>query len=149
MNKEIVKTSNFSENEFIRLYCAINFKKQLPPIIKHEELEKELYKFYFYPDFEKLFQDISLKRDYANPEYSYLDLGRAINVAQIYGLLIPVHDVGEVKSIISCNKKLAEKIISTTDAEMVKKMNDLFDMMFNLTENKEDQQLIMIKKNRL
>lgn len=87
MIKETIKYPRFSETDFIRLYCAINFQKGLSPIIKHHELETKLYEFYSLPDFEELFQDICPKKDYINPKNSYLDLGAAINTEQIFGLL--------------------------------------------------------------
>ena len=71
MIKETIKYPRFSETDFIRLYCAINFQKGLSPIIKHHELETKLYEFYSLPDFEELFQDICPKKDYINPKNSY------------------------------------------------------------------------------
>ena len=68
MIKETIKYPRFSETDFIRLYCAINFQKGLSPIIKHHELETKLYEFYSLPDFEELFQDICPKKDYINPK---------------------------------------------------------------------------------
>lgn len=38
MIKETVKYPNFSGTDFIRLYCAINFKSGLSPLLKHHEL---------------------------------------------------------------------------------------------------------------
>ena len=136
MNKEIVKYPNFSEIDFIRLYCATNYKNSLSPIINHQELERRLYKFYHMSEFRELFQDICPKKDSIYPENSYLDLGTAFQTAQIYGLLTPIHGVGEVRSIISCDDILAKIIIDVLDPKMVDKMSHLFDEMFDLN-NKE------------
>lgn len=99
MIKEAIKKyPRFSENDFIRLYCAMNFKNELSPIIKHHELEKRLYEFYSLPEFRELFQDICPKEDYINPENSYLDLQTALQMGQLLGLLTPIHDAGEIRS---------------------------------------------------
>lgn len=132
MIKEIVKYSEFSEVDFIRLYCAMNFKNGLSPLIKHHELEKKLYEYYYLPELRELFQDICPKKDYITPENSYLDLGTALNTAQLFGLLTPIHEVGETKSIVSCDDDVAQEIISSVDAEMVDKMANLFNTMQNV-----------------
>lgn len=125
MIKETVKYPKFSEIDFIKLYCAINFKNEYAPIVKHHELEKKLYSFYSLPEFRDLFQDICPKRDYINSENSYLNLGTALNTAQLFGLLTPVQSTGETKSIISCDEKMAQEIILNTDPEMVIRMSKL------------------------
>ena len=140
MIKETIKYPRFSETDFIRLYCAINFQKGLSPIIKHHELETKLYEFYSLPDFEELFQDICPKKDYINPKNSYLDLGAAINTEQIFGLLTQIHGVGETRSIISCDEEIAQEIISNTDTEMVDKMTNLFNVMFGLDSDLKKKQ---------
>ncbi len=132
MIKEIIKYPEFSEIDFIRLYCAMNFKSGLSPLIKHHELEKKLYEYYYLPEFKELFQDICPKKDYINPENSYLDLGTALNIAQLFGLLTPIHGAGETKSIVSCDDDAAQKIISSVNAEMVDKMANLFSAMRNV-----------------
>ena len=131
MIKETVKYPEFSEIDFIKLYCAMNFKNGCSPIIKHNELEKKLYRFYSLPEFRDLFQDICPKKDYATPENSYLNLETALNTAQLVGLLIPMQSPGEISSIISCNDKIAQEIISSTDTEMVNKMAKLFNLMLD------------------
>lgn len=147
MIKENAKYPVFSETDFIRLYCAINFKKSLSPIIKHHELEKKLYEFYSLPEFSELFQDVCPKRDYICPENSYLDLGTAFNTAQLFGILIPIHASGEIRSIISCDEDIAEQIISSTDEELVTKMSNLFNIMFDLdNKSNKKQGSILIKK---
>lgn len=148
MNKE-VKYPNFSEIDFMRLYCAMTFKKALSPIIKHHDLEKRLYEFYSLPEFSELFQDICPIRDDINPENSYLDLGVAFSAAQLLGFLIPIYASGEIRSIIFCNEDIAEKIISNTSEELVAKMSNLFDLMFGL-DNKfnKKQESILIKKRK-
>lgn len=150
MFKGNIKWPIFSETDFIRLYCAMNFKKSLSPIIKHHELEKKLYEFYNLPEFSELFQDICPKRDYIFPENSYLDLGTALNTAQLFGILIPIHASGEIKSIISCDEDIAEQIISSIDEELVTKMSNLFNIMFDL-DNKlnKKQGKILIKKHKI
>ncbi len=125
MIKETVKYPKFSEVDFIKLYCVMNFQNGYSPIIKHHELEKKLYKFYLLPEFRDLFQDICSVRDYINPENSYLNLDVALNTVQLFGLLIPVQNAGETVSIISCNEKIAQEIISNTDVEMINKMTKL------------------------
>ena len=125
MIKEAVKYPRFSEVDFIKLYCAMNFKNGCSPIIKHHELEKKLYRFYSLPEFRDLFQDICPKKDYINPENSYLNLGVALNTAQLFGLLTPIQSPGEIRSIISCDEKMAQEIISSTGAEMVTRMTKL------------------------
>lgn len=132
MIKENVKYPKFSEVDFIRLYCAMNFKKELSPLIIHHELEKKLYEFYSLLEFRELFQDICPKKDCINPENSYLDLGTALNTAQLYGLLVPIHGVGEIRSIVSCDEDKAQEIMSHFDSEIVDKMDNLFDVMKNL-----------------
>ena len=131
MIKETVKYPEFSEIDFIKLYCAMNFKNGCSPIIKHYELEKKLYRFYSLTEFRDLFQDICPKKDYATPENSYLNLETALNTAQLVGLLIPMQSPGEISSIISCNDKIAQEIISSTDTEMVNKMAKLFNLMLD------------------
>ena len=131
MIKETVKYPEFSEIDFIKLYCAMNFKNGCSPIIKHYELEKKLYRFYSLTEFRDLFQDICPKKDYATPENSYLNLETALNTAQLVGLLIPMQSPGEISSIISCNNKIAQEIISSTDTEMVNKMAKLFNLMLD------------------
>ncbi len=59
MNKETVKTI-FSEISFIRLYCAINFKNKLSPIIEHHELEKNYINFILYLNLENYFKTYAL-----------------------------------------------------------------------------------------
>lgn len=150
MIKETIKYPRFSETDFIRLYCAINFQKGLSPIIKHHELETKLYEFYSLPDFEELFQDICPKKDYINPKNSYLDLGAAINTEQIFGLLTQIHGVGETRFIISCDEEIAQEIISNTDTEMVDKMTNLFNVMFgldsDLKKKQQSQGPMLVKK---
>lgn len=140
MIKETVKFPRFSDTEFICLYCVMNFKNKLSPIIEHHKLEKELYKFYILPEFKEIFQGICPKRDHIYPENNYLNLGIAFNEAQLYGLLVPIHGVGETRSIISCDENLAQKIISRFDVEIVNKMAQLFDMMFELSNNTKNQE---------
>lgn len=65
----------------------MNFKNGCSPIIKHYELEKKLYRFYSLTEFRDLFQDICPKKDYTNSENSYLNLGTALNAAQLVRLL--------------------------------------------------------------
>lgn len=131
MRKEIVKYPEFSEIDFIRLYCAMHVKNRLFPLIKHHQLEKELYNFYCLPIFRDLFQDICPKKDDIILENSYLDLGVALNTAQLLGLLTPIQDSGETKSIVSCDEDTAQEIISHTDSKMVNKMAALFDAIQN------------------
>lgn len=142
MIKETIKYPRFSETDFIRLYCAINFQKGLSPIIKLHELETKLYEFYSLPDFEELFQDICPKKDYKNPENSYLDLGTAISRAQTFGLLTQIRGVEkEIRFIISYDEEIAQEIISNTDTKMVDKMTNLFTVMFGLdSDSKKKQQ---------
>lgn len=142
MIKETIKYPRFSETDFIRLYCAINFQKGLSPIIKRHELETKLYEFYSLSDFEELFQDICPKKDYKYPENSYLDLGTAISTAQTFGLLTQIRDNGnEIRFIISCDEEIAQEIISNTAPEMVDKMTNLFTVMFGLdSDSKKKQQ---------
>ena len=141
MIKETIKYPRFSETDFIRLYCAINFQKGLSPIIKHHELETKLYEFYSLPDFEELFQDICPKKDYINPENSYLDLGTAINTAYTFGLLKQMCGGNEISFIISYDEEIAQEIISNTDTKMVDKMTNLFTVMFGLdSDSKKKQQ---------
>ena len=111
MIKEAVKYPRFSKVDFIKLYCAMNFKNKRSPIINHQELEKKLYRFYLLPEFRDLFQDICPKKDYIDSENSYLNLSTALNTAQLFGLLIPIQGTGE--------------IISNTDTEMVTRMAKL------------------------
>ena len=138
MIKETVKYPEFSEIDFIRLYCAMNFKNGCSPIIKHNELEKKLYRFYSLPEFRDLFQDICPKKDYTNPENSYLNLGTALNTAQLIGLLIPIQGTGEISSIISCNDKIAQEIISSADTEIVNKMSKLFNLMLDFDSSSKE-----------
>lgn len=138
MIKETVKYPEFSEIDFIKLYCAMNFKNGCSPIIKHNELEKKLYRFYSLPEFRDLFQDICPKKDYATPENSYLNLETALNTAQLVGLLIPMQSPGEISSIISCNDKIAQEIISSTDTEMVNKMSKLFNLMLDFDSSSKE-----------
>jgi len=60
-----------------------------------------------------------------------LNLGTALNAAQLVRLLIPIQSTGETSSIISCNNKIAQEIISSTDTEMVNKMAKLFNLMLD------------------
>ena len=140
MIKETVKYPRFSEVDFIRLYCAMNFKNGCSPIIKHHELEKKLYRFYSLPEFRDLFQDICPKKDYINPENSYLNLGTALNTAQLFGLLISIQGTGEIRSIISCDEEIAQEIISNTDPEMVNKMAKLFNSMIGFDKSSKENQ---------
>lgn len=142
MIKETIKYPRFSETDFIRLYCAINFQKGLSPIIKPHELETKLYEFYSLPDFEELFQDICPKKDYIDPENSYLDLETAISRAQTFGLLTQIRGVEEeIRFIISYDEEIAQEIISNTDTKMVDKMTNLFTVMFGLdSDSKKKQQ---------
>lgn len=145
MIKENVKYPEFSKVDFIKLYCAINFKNGLSPLIKHHELEKKLYEYYYLPEFIELFQDICLKKDYITPENSYLDLETALNTAQLFGLLTPIHGVGKTKSIISCNDDMAQEIISSVDVEMVDKMTNLI----NAIQNVQGPKLMKINSRQL
>lgn len=129
MIKENVKYPEFSDVDFIRLFCAINCQNGMPPIIKHHELEKKLYECYYLPEFKKIFQDICPKRDYINPENSYLDLGFALNTAQLLGLLTPIYGSGEIKSIVMCDNDIAQEIIANFDIEIIDEMNNLFNIM--------------------
>ncbi len=140
MIKETVKYPRFSEVDFIRLYCAMNFKNGCSPIIKHHELEKKLYRFYSLPEFRDLFQGICPKKDYINPENSYLNLGTALNTAQLFGLLISIQGTGEIRSIISCDEEIAQEIISNTDPEMVNKMAKLFNSMIGFDKSSKEKQ---------
>lgn len=146
MIKETIRPK-FSEIDFIRLFCAINFKNEYSPIIKHHELEGKLYGFKSFPEFRDLFQDIRVKKDPINPENSYLDLGIAINTAQLFGFLTPIYEVGETKSIISCDEEIAQEIIANTDPEMVSKMTNLFGVIFGLDNNskQESQEPTLVK----
>lgn len=139
MRIKTVKYPKFSEVDFIRLYCAVNFKNGYSPIINHHELEKRLYKFYSLPEFKELFQNICPKKDSINPKNSYLDLGTALQTAQLFGLLTLIHDSGETRSIISCNEDIAQEIIANADAQMVDKMAKLFNEMFELNNSVYNQ----------
>lgn len=145
MVTETVKYPEFSGVDFIRLYCAINLKNGLSPLIIHHELEKKLYEFYSLSEFRKLFQDICPKKDCINPENSYLDLGTALNTAQLFGLLTPIHGAGEISSIISCDENTAQEIISSFDAEMVDRMANLF----NTIQNVQGPKLVKINSSKL
>ena len=138
MIKETVKYPKFSEVDFIKLYCAMNFIYGYSPIINHHELEKKLYRFYSSPEFRDLFQDICPKKDYTNSENSYLNLGTALNTAQLVGLLMPIQSTGEIGSIISCNDKIAQEIISSTDTEIVNKMAKLFNLMLDFDSSSKE-----------
>lgn len=126
MLKTTDKYPSFSEIDFIELYCAVNVQNGFSCIMDHHELEKKLYQFYFVPEFKELFLDICPKKDNINPENSYLDLGIALQIARLFGLLVPIHGSGETRSLISCNKKSAEEIITKADPKMASKMNKLF-----------------------
>lgn len=150
MNKETIKYPKFSETDFIRLYCAINVLKGLSPIIKHHELETTLYKVYSLPDFKELFQDICPKKNYATPQRSYLDLETAINTAQTFGLLTQIKDMGETRSLVSCNEKTAQEIIANSNEEMVNKMTNLFTVIDETKHDTKTKQTlqgpVLIKK---
>lgn len=146
MIKETVR-SIFSEIDFIRLYCAINFKYGCSPIVIHHELEKRLYEFKNNQEFRDLFQDIGARRDSLNPENSYLDLGVALNTAQLFGLLTLIQDTGEARSIISCDEDIAEEIIASTDPEMVSKMTNLFGITFGIEEKQKSEGPTLAKKS--
>lgn len=62
MIKETVKYPEFSEIDFIRLYCAMNFKNGCSPIIKHNELEKSYIDFIHYLNLEIYFKIYVLKK---------------------------------------------------------------------------------------
>lgn len=140
MIKETIKYPRFSEGDFIELYCAMNFKNGCSPILKRHELEKRLYRFYSLSEFRDLFQDICPKKDYINPENSYLNLGTALNTAQLFGLLMPIQGTGEIRSIISCNEEIAQEIISDADSEMVNKMAKLFNVMIDFDKSSKEKQ---------
>lgn len=133
----VVKYPIFCGSDFIRLYCVMIFKYGFSPIIKHHELEKRLYEFYYLPEFKELFQDIFPKKDYINSENNYLDLENELQTAQLFGLLKLINAPGEIKSIIICNENIAQEVISNTDAKMVDKMTKLFDIMFELNDNEK------------
>lgn len=146
------KYPKFYEIDFVRLYCAMNVKKRCLPVINHHELEKRLYEFYNLPEFRELFQDICPKIDHINPKNSYLDIETALQTAQLLGLITLIHDSGsEIRSIISCDEKTAQKIIENSDIKMVEKMTKLFNVMFkldnNLTNQEEAQSLKLVKKS--
>lgn len=132
---EIVKYPKFSEVDFIRLYCAMNFRYGCKPIIKHHDLEKRLYDFYSLSEFKELFEDIIPKKDYINPKNSYLDLEYALQTVQLFGLLTPIDSVGEIRSIISLDDDMAQEIIENIDANIVDKMSKLFCAIFELDNN--------------
>ena len=136
MIKKSTKYPVFSEIDFVKLYCAMNFINGLSPLIIHHELEKKLYEFYSLPEFRELFQDICPKKDDINSENNYLDLGTALNTAQLFGLLTPIHGIGEARSIVSYDENKAQEIISSFDLEIVNKMNSLFNAMQNVQESK-------------
>ena len=62
MIKEIVKYPKFSEVDFIRLYCAVNYRNGGSPIIKHHELEKNYINFIYYLNLRIYFKIYVLKR---------------------------------------------------------------------------------------
>lgn len=131
------KYPEFSDVDFIRLYCAINLKNKLSPIITHHELEKGLYEFYHLPEFRELFQDICPKTNYIVPKNSYLDLTVALNTAQLFGILTPITGTMEIKSIISCDENLEKQIIASYNSEMVDKMNHLVGAIYDLQGSKQ------------
>ncbi len=98
-----------------------------------------MYRFHSLPEFKELFQDICPKKDYINPENSYLDLGNAFQTAQLFGLLTLIQGVGETRSIISCDKNMAQEIISNVDVEMADKMANLFNAIFDLDNNSKEK----------
>lgn len=116
-------------------------KKGCSPIIKHHELEKKLYEFYSIPEFRDLFQGICVKKDYIHKENSCLDLGVALNTAQLFGLLTQIHGVGETRSIISIDEDIAQEIIADCEREMVDKMSHLFDAMIEQDNKKKHHQI--------
>ncbi len=151
MIKEIVKYPEFSAINFIRLYCAVNYRNGCSPIIKHHELEKKLYKFYLLPEYEDLFQDICPKEDYINPENSYLDLGTALNTAQLFGLLTPIHDMGEISSISFCDEEqtISKELILNEEFinSQVKKYNEL--LKSTIVQEIQESESILVKKKDL
>ncbi len=134
-------TRQFSEFDFIRLFCAMHYKARRVPIINHHALEKKLYPFYDVPEYKELFQDIVPKKDGIYKESNYLDLQKAFTTARIVGLLVPIHGAGALKSIVFCNDDIASEITSTVAPEMVDKMARLFVMLENVEEAKH------VKKN--
>ncbi len=118
------------------MYCALNFKNEVSPIIIHHELEKKLYGFYSIPEFRRIFQDICPKEDYINPENSYLDLVKVFNMTQLVGLLIPTNGVGEISSVVSCDENIAQQIISNYDEEITNEMSSLLNTVHNIQELK-------------
>lgn len=127
--------AEFSDINFLMLYCAFKYIYGYKPIIDHERLEKELYDFYFMPEFAELFADISLK----NEEES-VDLSIAFQTAQIVGLIRPLQDNSESKSIICCDEEMANGITFSAKADIVQKMSILFQRM-NERENDKEAKL--------
>ena len=149
MIKEIVKYPEFSAINFIRLYCAVNYRNG--GSYKTSWIGKKLYKFYLLPEFEDLFQDICSKEDYINPENSYLNLGTALNTEQLFGLLTPIHDMGEISSISFCDEEqtISKELILNEEFinSQVKKYNEL--LKSTIVQEIQESESILVKKKDL
>lgn len=51
---------------------------------------------------------------------------------------MPIQSTGEIGSIISCNDKIAQEIISSTDTEIVNKMAKLFNLMLDFDSSSKE-----------
>lgn len=122
------KYSNFYEYDFVKLYCALNIKSGNSQHIVFDELENKLYKFYSIPEFNTLFRNLGVQRDFKNPGNSRVWLRTAIEKAYVSGLLIR-QDIIEGSSIIVCGDDQADAIISFYDKNVISSMNTLIEML--------------------
>ena len=143
-----VTRPNFSDYDFISLYCAMIYEKGLLPIINHYELEKELYKYYYREEYKELFKDIIPLKDQMMPERNHLDLKVALNTAQAFGRIEQIKYTRELKSIVYHTPESSQKMTSRYDPEIVDKMSKLLDEMYQLDKKQETKKTSIKKKTR-
>lgn len=129
MINENNKCVNFSEYDFVKLYCALNIKAGNSPLIVCEDLENKLYKFYSVPEFKNLFGSLGVQRDFENLENSRVWLGTAIQNTYLDGLSVQ-QDIVDDCAIITLSSDKADEIISLYDENIVLDMASLVEMMY-------------------
>ena len=129
MNKIEGSKPDISEYGFIRLYSATVILQGKNPIFENHELEKDLFKYYDKEEYNFFFEDIVKREDKIFKDSSYLDLNAGLGQGYALGLLLPLQESKNLKSIINLSRENASEILSSFNKKQIVAMGNLCNEM--------------------
>jgi hypothetical protein len=118
-----------SEDNFLKLLFSTIVIQEHNLIIEMDELEKNLYNFYYNSEFDLLFKNINIKND------NCIDLNNAYNTALNSELLICIHNKSYILTFINLSINEANEIIQQFKTNEINAMEKLCRNLY-LQENK-------------